>query len=42
LAKRCRSVDVPIPYRGYWARKATGQDPADWAAVMLSMRNRTD
>ena len=27
LAKRCRAVDVPIPYRGYWARKAAGQDP---------------
>jgi len=21
LAKRCRAVDVPIPYRGYWTRK---------------------
>jgi len=28
LAKRCRVVDVPIPYRGYWARKAAGQKPA--------------
>src|SRR5450631_3992615 len=28
LAKRCRIVDVPIPYRGYWARKAAGQKPA--------------
>jgi hypothetical protein len=27
LAKRCRAVDVPIPYRGYWARKAAGQEP---------------
>jgi hypothetical protein len=27
LAKRCRAVDVPIPYRGYWARKAAGQKP---------------
>jgi hypothetical protein len=27
LAKRCRAVDVPIPYRGYWARKAAGQHP---------------
>jgi hypothetical protein len=27
LAKRCRAVDVPIPYRGYWARKAAGQIP---------------
>src|ERR1700733_6178762 len=27
LAKRCRAVDVPIPYRGYWARKAAGQVP---------------
>jgi len=27
LAKRCRAVDVPIPYRGYWARKAAGQTP---------------
>jgi hypothetical protein len=27
LAKRCRSVDVPIPYRGYWARVAAGQTP---------------
>src|ERR1700733_8581682 len=28
LAKRCRAVDVPIPYRGYWARIAAGQQPA--------------
>ncbi len=28
LAKRCRAVDVPIPYRGYWARKAAGQKPS--------------
>jgi hypothetical protein len=27
LAKRCRAVDVPIPYRGYWARVAAGQGP---------------
>jgi len=27
LAKRCRAVDVPIPYRGYWARKTAGQNP---------------
>jgi hypothetical protein len=27
LAKRCRAVDVPIPYRGYWARKTAGQEP---------------
>jgi hypothetical protein len=27
LAKRCRAVDVPIPYRGYWARRAAGQEP---------------
>jgi hypothetical protein len=27
LAKRCRVVDVPIPYRGYWERKAAGHDP---------------
>jgi hypothetical protein len=27
LAKRCRAVDVPIPYRGYWARVAAGQEP---------------
>jgi hypothetical protein len=27
LAKRCRAVDVPIPYRGYWARKIAGQTP---------------
>src|SRR5665213_1326993 len=27
LAKRCRAVDVPIPYRGYWARKEAGQNP---------------
>lgn len=24
LAKRCRAVDVPIPYRGYWARVGAG------------------
>jgi hypothetical protein len=28
LAKRCRAVDVPVPPRGYWARKAAGQQPA--------------
>jgi hypothetical protein len=27
LAKRGRTVDVPIPYRGYWARIAAGQKP---------------
>jgi len=27
LAKRCRLVDVPIPYRGYWARIAARQKP---------------
>jgi hypothetical protein len=27
LAKRCAAVDVPVPPRGYWARKAAGQDP---------------
>jgi hypothetical protein len=27
LAKRCRAVEVPIPYRGYWARVAAGQEP---------------
>ena len=27
LAKRCRAVDVAIPYRGYWARKEAGQNP---------------
>ena len=27
LAKRCRLVDVPIPYRGYWARVTAGQSP---------------
>src|ERR1039458_6263930 len=27
LAKRCRAVDVPIPYRGYWARKTAGPEP---------------
>ena len=27
LAKRCRAVDVPVPPRGYWARKAAGQPP---------------
>jgi hypothetical protein len=27
LAKRCKAVDVPVPPRGWWARKAAGQDP---------------
>jgi len=27
LAKRCRAVDVPIPYRGYWTRKKGGYGP---------------
>ena len=27
LAKRCKSVDVPVPPRGYWARVAAGQTP---------------
>src|ERR1700733_2455560 len=27
LAKRCRAVDVPVPPRGYWARRAAGKDP---------------
>jgi hypothetical protein len=24
LAKRCRAVDVPVPPRGYWARRGAG------------------
>ena len=28
LAKRCAAVDVPVPPRGYWARKVAGQEPA--------------
>ena len=28
LAKRCRAVSVPVPPRGYWARKEAGQNPA--------------
>ena len=27
FAKRCREVQVPIPFRGYWARVAAGQSP---------------
>jgi hypothetical protein len=27
LAKRCRAVSVPVPPRGYWARKKAGQNP---------------
>src|SRR6185436_2226433 len=26
LAKQCRREQVPLPPRGYWARKAAGQD----------------
>ena len=26
LAQICRKLDVPLPGRGYWARKAAGQD----------------
>src|SRR5262245_33371845 len=25
LAKTCRSMGIPLPGRGYWARKASGQ-----------------
>lgn len=25
LAKRCRKLNIPVPGRGYWARKAAGQ-----------------
>jgi hypothetical protein len=25
LAKVCRKLDVPLPGRGYWAKKAAGQ-----------------
>lgn len=25
LAKRCRAADVPVPPRGWWARKAAGK-----------------
>jgi hypothetical protein len=28
LAKRCKAVDVPVPPRGWWAKKTAGQDPA--------------
>ncbi len=27
LAKRCRTVDVPVPPSGWWARKAANQNP---------------
>jgi hypothetical protein len=27
LAKRCRSIKIPLPPRGYWARVAAGQKP---------------
>jgi hypothetical protein len=27
VAKRCKEVQVPVPPRGWWARKAAGQDP---------------
>jgi hypothetical protein len=27
LAKVCRRLKVPIPYRGYWARRQHGQEP---------------
>jgi hypothetical protein len=27
LAKRCRAVDVPVPPRGWWAKRAAGHDP---------------
>ncbi|HEY2007349.1 MAG TPA: hypothetical protein VGH23_00040 [Rhizomicrobium sp.] len=27
LAKACRRAEIPIPPRGYWARKAAGQKP---------------
>ena len=27
LAKRCKAVDVPVPPRGWWARKTAGQNP---------------
>jgi hypothetical protein len=25
LAKRCRKLNIPVPGRGYWARKTAGQ-----------------
>jgi hypothetical protein len=25
LAKRCRAIDVPVPPRGYWARRGAGR-----------------
>ncbi len=25
LAKACRALDVPLPYRGYWAKRAAGR-----------------
>src|SRR6185436_6086866 len=27
LGKACRRHDIPVPPRGYWARKAAGQKP---------------
>lgn len=27
FSKLCRRHDVPLPYRGFWARKAAGQNP---------------
>ncbi len=28
LKKKCRRYDIPVPPRGYWARKQAGQNPA--------------
>ena len=39
LTKRCRAVDAPVPPRGYWARKAAGQDPP--RAPLPKYRSRT-
>ena len=27
LAKRCRALNIPLPWRGYWAKVAAGQKP---------------
>jgi hypothetical protein len=27
LAKHCKKADIPVPNRGYWARKQAGKPP---------------
>ncbi len=42
LAKVCRKLAVPVPYRGYWARKASGQNPKQTPLPEVPLNFKTE